>query len=317
MKDERDATDALFGAQALEEKLNADLLDSEEESTEQDNIDSMEGVEEAVQGVEEEQVQEAKKHGYLTKDEYLKKHGTLDGFKSPDEFNKYGKAWDDVKDVITGMKKSLEERDKQLEALVKYNERVEERALQRARAQLEEQLRLARDQGDVDAVEHLTREKAKVEFQTSQDLIQKQEVERMQAARDFMEKNKHWYNVNPIMTSRVNAIDAEERHKAQANNIPLTYTQLANIVEARMRLEFPEVMLAPNAGNTAPNLSMSRSAVNKQSISGGTDIDKAFRSLHPEHIAVFKATNNMLKRQGRTGYTEKEFIEKLRKDGEI
>lgn len=259
------------------------------------------------------EVETAKKHGHLSKDDYLQKHGSLDGYKSPEEFNKYGKAWEEVSDVIKGMKKLTEDQKKQIESLVKYNERIEEKAVQKAREQLESQLREAKELGDVVAVEQLTREKAKAEFNTAQGHIQRQEQECAEVTKTFMERNKHWLNINTTMTARAQHIDAEERAKAQSYNIPLTYQQLSDVVEARLRVEFPDVMIASTAGNTAPNLSSTQSAVNKSGVNVNSDHDKVFNSLSQEHKAIFKS----LSQHSRMAYSKKEFVERLRKDGEI
>lgn len=310
----KDNDEDMFGPVSLEQKLNQDLIDEPVDSEEIELSDE-ESTETTSEEVPEEVV--AKKHGHLSKEDYAKKHGSLDGYKTPEEFNKFGKAWEEVSDVIKGMKKSLDERDKQIDSLVKYNDRIEERAIQRARAQLEQQLQQAKQEGDVETVEHLTREKAKADFQASQNTVHTQELERMEVERDFREQNKHWININPVMTARVEQIDAEERLRAQQAGIPLTYKQLAGVIQTRMRLEFPDVMLAPTAGNSAPNLSSARSATNKQGISGATDIDKVFNSLDNELQTVYKAHVNMMKRTGKDAYSKKEYIEKLRRQGEI
>ncbi len=297
------SNDDTFGPDTLEDKLNKDLLEEPEQESETSEQTP-------------DEVNEAKKHGHLSEEDYKKKHGSLEGYKSPEEFNKYGKAWNEVGDVIKGMKKQLDDRDKQLEALVKYNERTEERATIRARQQLEAQLNEAKRLGDTQAVEQLAKEKAKIEFSQAQQLQENSEAIRMQVEREFRDANKHWMGINQTMTSRVQQIDKEERDRATQAGIGLTYQQLANVVTARMRIEFPEEMLSGNAGNNAPSLSSSRSSVDK-SIGTSDSYDKIFNKLESDHIAVFKATNNMLLRQKRMPYTKKEFIEKLRKDGEI
>lgn len=262
------------------------------------------------------EVQEAKKHGHLSEDDYLKKYGSLKGYKSPQEFNKFGKEWTEVSDVIKGVQKQLSERDKQIEALVKYNERIEERAMQAARRQLEQQLADAKAMGNVQAVEQLSREKAKAEFHENQEAQQKHEAERFRVEHSFREANKHWLGINQTMTARVHLIDAEEREKAAANNINMTYDQLAKVVTARMRVEFPEEMISQNTGNSAPSLSVRDSQVNKPSDTG-LDGERAFKGLSQEQIDIFNITNNSLKRMKLQPYTKQAYIDKLRNRGEI
>jgi hypothetical protein len=260
----------------------------------------------------------AKKHGYLSEEEYKAKHGSLEGFKSPEQFNKYGEAWNEVSTVIKNMQKQLSERDKAIESLVKYNERVEERAAQRARQELEQQLADAKRVGDVQAVEELTKEKAKLEFHTYQSVAQQAEQERQTVFQSFVERNKHWYGINPEMTNRAAEIDSEEMRKAHAAGINLNYQQLGNIVEARMRVEYPDVMISRSTGNNAPTISVSQSSVNKSVNTSISDsADKIFNKLTSDQQVIFNIQNRALKRMGQREYTKKEFIEKLKKQGEI
>lgn len=260
-------------------------------------------------------VDKAKKHGYLSKEQYISKYGTEEGFKSPDQFNKYGEAWGEVKDVISNQKKQLDEQTKQIDALVKFNERVEERAAQRARAELEAQIQNAKDLGDVHAVEQLSREQAKQDFHTWNSVAQQAEAQRLQVQQSFVERNKHWFNINPVMTERARQIDMEERQRASSAGVTIPYDQLANVVEARLRVEYPETMISRNAGNTAPNISSSQSAVNK--VGAVNVVDKTFNSLSDEHKQVFEASNRSLRRQGRKEYSKQEYVATLKKYGDI
>lgn len=301
-----------FEREDLEDSLN-DLTNDQEDHKEE--VVS-EQPEEVAAEQQPEVVEKAKKTGYLTKEEYQAKYGTLEGFKTPDQFVKYGEAWNEVKDVIKNMQKQLGDRDKQIEALVKYQERTEERALQKVKVNLDAQLREAKQVGDVESIEKLIREKQKLEFQEAQQQQQRIEVERQNAAKAFEERNKHWYNINPIVTERAKLIDQEIRAYAQTYNIPLTYDQLAHQVEARLRLEFPDVVgISPHI---APSISPSRSASNKSSPAsmGAEPEDRVFNNLDEEYKSIYVATKRMLEKQGKS-YSKKEFINRLKKDGEI
>lgn len=304
-----------FERKEPEDIINEDLEDSvelTEDLPEESEADESSNESETVQ------LEAAKKHGHLNEEEYQAKHGSLKGYKSPEQFNKYGEAWNEVTDVIKGMKKQLDERDKQLESLVKYQERIEDRAYQKARGELERQLQEAKNLGDVASVEYLTKEKAKQEFQESQKQVQISEQQRMETERQFMERNKHWYNINAQMTQRAREIDAAVRQEAQVYNIPLTYEALANQVEARLRFEYPDVMITGN--RTSPTISSTQSAVNRGTNGTGLadSVDKVFNGLDEEHRSIYLAVKRGYeKSSGGKPYTKKDFINQLKKDGEI
>ncbi len=305
------SADNLFGQADHEEEVQDNL----EVSSEEQQPEPVEATLPLVAG----ETEKAKKFGYLTEDEYKAKHGSLDGFKSPEQFNKYGEAWNEVSTVIKDMQKKLSDRDKAIESLVKYNERVEERAAQRARQELEEQLRQAKTSGDVQAVEELTKEKAKLDFHTYQSVAQQAEQERQQVYHTFVERNKHWYGINPEMTNRAAAIETEEMQKAPANGITLNYQQLAQIVEARLRVEYPDVMIARAPIETrSPSLSVNNSNVNKAANQTTRDMsDKYFTKLNQDQQTIYEIQNRALIRMGKQPYTKKEYIERLKKQGEI
>lgn len=263
------------------------------------------------------QVEKAKKHGYLTEEQYKAKYGSLDGFKSPDKFNKYGEDWGEVSDVIKGLQKQVEESRKQTEALVSYQKRTEDRAYQRARQELETQLQEARDLGDVHGVEQLTREKAKIEFQESHQQHQQSEEERQSVEKNFQESNKHWFGINHEMTQRAIQIDQQIRQEAKENNVPLTYTSLAKQVTAHLKAEFPEVMIVGN--KSGPNISASSSNANKGASGNSVQdsIEKVFNSLDEEQKLVYAAVKRGYEKGTGKQYTKTDFIKQLKKDGEI
>lgn len=293
---------------------NLDLVSSETEHTENDLHQDLE---EVIAPKQDEQVSKAKKNGYLTEDEYLAKHGSLEGFKSAEQFNKYGEAWGEVSEVIKGLQKQVEESRKQTEVLVNYQQRTEERAYQRARQDLEAQLQQARNLGDVESVEHLVKEKSKLEFHESQNNHAKLEQQRLRVEQDFRENNKHWFGINQEMTQRAVQLDLMIREEAVKNNIPLTYESLAKQVEAYLRAEFPDTMIVK--ATQGPSISASRSNMNKGS--NGSAIlnsdDKTFNSLSNDHKLMYQAVKRIYESGSGKEYTKKDFINKLKTDGEI
>lgn len=262
-------------------------------------------------------VEKAKKHGHLNKEQYIEKYGSADGYKDEEQFNKYGDAWGEVSDVIKGLQKKLEEQSKQTESLVKYNERVEDRAYQRARQQLEAQLQEAKNLGDVASVEHITKEKAKMEFQESQKVYQQHEQQRVAIENEFRTRNKHWFGINMEMTQFAKEKDAEIRAEAQRNNVPLTYESLARQLEAHLKATFPDQMIVNS--KAAPTISSANSAIAKGSRNQGTEsVDKVFNGLDQELKSVYAATKRIYEKNSNgKPYTKEYFINRLKKDGEI
>lgn len=310
----------------LDDSLNH-LLEADVE--EQEEINNIEAEETALSAEAEAlaesikpkaDVQKAKKNGHLSKEQYIEKYGSAEGFKDEDQFNKYGDAWSDVKEVITGLQKKLDEEAKKTEALVSYNQRIEDRAYQRAKTEIELKLQEAKNMGDVANVEYLTKEQSKMEFNESQQAYARNEAARSSVERQFLERNKHWVGVNKEMTAKAIAMDAEERANAQRLNLPLTYEKLAEIVEARMRMEYPQEFIK---SKPTPGFSASASNANKGTTGGiGDSSERLFNTLSEDHKLIFAATKRSYEKSSKAlgqnkVYSKQDFIKQLKKDGEI
>lgn len=298
------------------------MLDNEKDDDEIVNLKEDQVIENVVDIEEdnstpiEEPVKKAKKYGHLSKEEYETKYGTLEGYKTEEQFNKFGESYDEVKDLLKGMKKKIDKQERENESLVKYIENVREREYIRAKQDLDSQLRTAKEHGDLDGVEYLTKEQLKLDFQEAQTRVQQSTNQAQQALHDFNERNAHWYNVDQEMTAYAMNLDNDIR-AGRYGQIPNTYDQLASEIEKQMSYKFPEKMgrTIPTQQRSAPSISAAKSATNKSYNLEDEDI-RTFKSLSDDDKNVFVSVQRMMKKQG-ISYTEKDFIKKLKKDGEI
>jgi hypothetical protein len=264
----------------------------------------------------QEEVLKAKKNGHLSKEEYIEKYGTDKGYKTPEEFNKFGENYHEIKDAVKGINKKLEERNQELAAALKYIDRVREREQKAAREELLRQLKEAQDIGDVEAVRHLTREEAKLDYQEAQEAARVAAEQVSSVVRSFEERNP-WYNKDPEMTNRAVQIDAEIRNGKYAHIMPMpqNYEQLGQQIELIIKQEFGDRVRAQNAPAQQPVINNVRSAMNKSGV-GESESTRTFKELNSDLKAIYRATKRMLEANGMT-YTEAEYIKKLQKDGEI
>src|SRR5690348_11829111 len=88
--------------QELSNELDQEL--EQEEITSETTEDSSE-----VQQEEDPELGKAKQYGYLTKEQYIAKHGSEEGYKSPQEFNKFGESYEMIKSIKTKLDKTAQE----------------------------------------------------------------------------------------------------------------------------------------------------------------------------------------------------------------
>lgn len=261
-------------------------------------------------------VQKAKKYGHLSRDEYMAKYGTMDGYKDEETFNKFGDSYSEVKDILKGMNKKIEAREKENEALVHYISNVKERERKAARDELTKALKEAAMMGDVNAVQDLTREQTKLDYQDAQEAASKTVQTIQQFENEFRERNP-WYEKDAEMTRRSIEID-EEIRSGKYDYLypkPQTYVQLSRQIELVMKQEYPDRVNGYSSNRSAPTVSSAQSGVAKNSKSVDDSVS-TFRGLDEEHKAIYNATKRMLEKNG-IQYSQKDFINKLRKDGEI
>lgn len=253
------------------------------------------------EGVLDEVKERAKKFGHLSKEEWIAAGKPESQWKSPEEFDKTGK----ILEQLYSVKKKVDQRDREIQALVEYQQRTSQREYERAKQDLESRLAASKDDMDMEGVSHYTRELTRLqdsEVQTQSHAIQQHQ---QQAKEAFVERNQHWFNDrNPDLMQRAIEIDLEVRE-----DFPnATYDQLAQKIEKRMQYEHPERVLGQS--KPRPTVSRSTSSVNKSATSTTT---RAFHSLSAEHKDMF----SVYKRVMNPNATEADFIARLKKDGEI
>ena len=301
--------ESISNEELLAQATGSEIGDDVQEETTDEHQEDVE--EEIVPEV----VQKAKKNGHLSQEDYQKKYGSLKGYKSPEEFNKFGEIYPEIKDALKGINKKLEQRDKELEASLKYIERVREREQAAARQELVAALKQAHEMGDVDAVRHLTKEEAKLDYQEAQQAAQAAAQQVNQVVESFQSRNP-WYNKDPEMTNRAIQIDNEIRSGKYSHIMPQpqNYEQLGRQIEIIIQQEFGDRVGASSSTRQAPMINNARSSLNKTQ--SETSSSRTFKSLPEDLKSIYQATKRMLQNNGME-YTEQEFIKKLQKDGEI
>jgi hypothetical protein len=260
-------------------------------------------------GEEPEVLEKAKSTGYLTKEEFVAKGGDPKKYKTPEEFVRTG----EMIDQIYSIKKVLEKRDKEVEAIYKYQQETIAEHKRRARAEIETRLAEAMQIGDVENVQRLTQEKTQLDYKEHFESQQRAAQSQMSALSRFVENNKHWFNdQHPELKARTVQLDSFLR----TQNPYITYDELASRIEAQMKFEFPEIV--GRGVVSRPNLSASRSAIAKSegdSDMSGSD-DKIYSKLTDQEKAMYQVHKRISAKIG-ADVSVKEFVQKLKQDREI
>lgn len=301
----------------LEQEENLEIENEEtQEETEGDVQDETNSDASTDSSTPDFEVEKAKSNGYLTKEQYVAKHGSDKGFKSPHDFNKFGELYPEIQSSLKSVNKKLEERDRQIAALVKYNEDVKNRERQAARRELEATLKEAKRLGDGDTVQQVVQRQNELNYQEAQEAAENAANTITRTQSDFVERNKDWYGVDEEMTNRAKQVDAEilAGNFAHIFPKPTTHEQLAKQIEVIVKGEFEKKRSQSSlTRSSGPNLNSSISNVNK-SASPNNAAMNTFRSLSQDLKDVYVATVRTLKVSGYK-YTEEEYINKLKNDG--
>lgn len=285
-----------------DKSLDEELIEAEEalEETQQEEPE-----ESSEENESDEVTERAKKYGHLSKEEWVAAGRDPNLWKSPEEFDKTGK----VIEQLYSLKKKVDQRDREIQALIEYQQRTAQREYERAKQNLEAQLAAAEDDMDVKGVSHYTRELTRLEDQEKQSNAQLQQQQQIQAKESFLERNSHWFNErNPDLQQRAVEIDNEILDDINKGRLKVnSYDDIGVMIEKRMQYEHPDRILSRQKVSR-PNVSPAMSAVNKTAV-----VKKdVFRNLSQEH----KDTYNVYKRIN-PNTTEEEFINRLKADGEI
>lgn len=280
-----------------EDLVSAEEVLEQEEEVVEENLEE-EPAEPEEEGSEE--VERAKKYGHLSKEEWEAAGRDPALWKSPAEFNKTGEI---IEQLIT-LKKKVDQRDREMENIIKFHEKELKRQYDVAKRDLESRLAASKDDMDVEAVSHYTKELTRLQDMEQQNQAQSAYQAQQTARESFVERNAHWFNErNPDLQQRAVEIDNEMKQKYPN----ASYEDLADMIEAKIIKEYPERVLGQMRYNR-PNTSPSQSAVNKTATVKKT----TFHKLSQEH----KDTYNVYKRIN-PKITEAEFIQRLKDDGEL
>lgn len=247
---------------------------------------------------------EAKKFGHISKEEWVAQGRDPAAYKTEEDFVQYGKTYNELQ----ALRKKNERIEKQLEMLVDYKKQDVLRTVQQAKKQLESELRQAKEINDVDAVERLTAQKVKMDFDASTEAQNEMLQAQAQANREFEERNKYWYNdSNP---------DLKIEAQSHATRIMQLYPEksvfeVAQMVEKRMKYEHPELDVTAKSrvtrSSAESNVARSSSDhATKQSDSG------SIKALSPDQQAEFNVTRDILSKSG-IKYTVKDYQEGLKR----
>jgi len=313
MSEENDlisAEDAL--EQQLRDELKADSVDNIDQPDEITAMGDCDETTEVSSDVEEKQVDEveekAKKFGHISKEDWIAQGRDPAKYKTPEEFNKTG----EVIEQIYSLKKKVDQRDREIQALIEYQKRTAEREYAKAKQELEARLSASKDDMDVEGVAHYTRELTRLQDMEAQNQQNEYASAQRRAQEDFIERNAHWFNDrNPDLKARAIEIDAEIKDLYPNASLD----ELARKIEARMQYEYPERVLGA-AKRNAPAIAPSSSSVNKTAVNKSS-VSRTFQSLPQDLKDTFAATKRIVESMDKKEYTVQDFIEQLKRDGEI
>ncbi len=297
----------------LEDDLDRDLIEDEgvveDEQNHEENIDDKD-IEEGVEESEDDEVVErAKKYGHLSKEEWVAQGKDPAKYKTPEEFDKTGK----VIEQLYSLKKKVDQRDREIQSLVEYQQRTAQREYERAKQELESRLAHSKDDMDMEGVSHYTKELVKLQDSEQTSKAQHMQQAQYAAQTAFIERNQHWFNDrNPDLKNR--AIEIDNELKSVYPNA--TYDELAQKIETRMQYEHPERVLGSSAKGRPSITSSGTSSVNKTAVQTSS-VKRTFQGLSQDLKDTYSATKRIVESRGDKEYTVNDFINQLKKDGEL
>ena len=300
----------LTAEEAIEEVQEDELEEEVLEEVEPEEEASEEDVEpeEDESSEDDEIVQRAKKYGHLSKEEWIAQGKNPDLWKSPEEFDKTGK----ILEQIYSLRKKVDQRDREIEAMVEFQRRTSKREYDRAKQELQSKLKESEEDMDVKGVAHYTKELTRLEDMEQHETQQQQLSYQQQAQQAFIERNQHWYNDrNPDLQQQAMLINNELAQK----NPNMDPNDIAEIIEYRIQREHPERVLGESR-KSKPVVSPNRSSVNKTAVKK-TSLDRTFNGLSQELKDTYSATKRIAEKIDGKPYTKADFIKELKDYGEI
>ncbi len=258
----------------------------------------------------------AKKYGHKSKEQWVAEGKDPALWKSEEEFVAYGESYKVMKPTLDALKAAIEKRDKELEKVLKYEEKRQEREKEKLREELRREIYLAKQQGNAEDIEKLTRQQVQMELSDEAEKVQKIQEYRNQVDTEFLDRNKHWFNDSYPDLKQKALYYSQEFVKYNPN---MDYAELARNVEARMKLDHPE--LVGNVTKQAPIIPSSISSLNKSTMKSSMENeDKIFNSLDEDTKALYPIWERITKNGVKDSTfkpTKKEFITYLKKRGDI
>lgn len=290
-----------------EDKEIEDFIEEELEVEEPEQEEAELESESEPKGEDTEVVERAKKFGHLSKEEFIAAGNDPAKYKTPEEFDKTGK----VIDQLYSLKKKVDQRDREIQALVDYQQRTAQREYERAKQELEARLNESKNDMDMEGVSHYTKELVRLQDNEQSSKVQQQQQSQYAAQQAFMERNQHWFNDrNPDLKNR--AIEIDNELKGIYPNA--SYEELAQKIETRMRYEHPDRV--EEARHSRPSISSAASSVNKTAVKTSS-AGRTFQALSQDLKDTYSATKRIVESRGDKEYTVNDFIDQLKKDGEL
>jgi hypothetical protein len=199
---------------------------------------------------------------------------------------------------------------------------MREQEYAKARYELEQELHKAKSSYDMDTAVKVssTLERIKQEQNNETNAEIKNELETAQSA--FVNRNSYWMS-DPKMawlveeTKRLDKELFNAYYDPQKGRLSISYDDLAHKLETRLAAEHPDVVSA-SGSSRAPSLNRTQTAINRTTATSSSDT-KLFSEIMKDDVykELYNTTRKLIERSGKETYTASQFINKLRKDGDI
>lgn len=261
--------------------------------------------EETKEVLDTETIEEAKKFGHQSLEQWTAAGKDPGKWKSEKDFVNYGREYKQLDHKLKSLEQQNIQYSKKIDILVEAQKRKEEETVFQAKKQLETELKQALDFGNVEAVRVLTEEKVR------QDIVQQnkqidnmtQEIKRVDDL--FIQRNAFWFNQSrPELVAEVQEI--ANMRRASFPNEP--YIEKARMIESEMKFRHPDLNVSTQSH--APVISASDSAVIKSEGTSKSSDDRLLKSLSAEERAEYNVLKNRLGGSKlNIKYTVKEYID--------
>lgn len=292
-----------------QEDVNYDELDNETSQHVEEESQEDAGYESRDEH-DEEPKHKPKGRGYLTKDQWVAEGRDPAKFKSKEEYEEFGEAYNVMKPHLDKFKQDLRQKDLIVQGIVKNVEEMKRQEAERIKSLVEAQLRQAKEVGDGDAIEKLSVQKENIQNQLKVQDNQALKDEETRVNNKFMERNGHWFNKDKFPDLFDEAIEEEKRLALQQPG--LAYFQRVQRVEDYMKFQHPELSQV-GRNNQDTHISSTQSGVNKTRIGASGTEENLYRGLSGRDKTDFKAIKDTVEKLTGVKYTVKQFLDQSTK----